>query len=272
MRYSNLFILLLAGCLASATAQAQSSSDMPRLEHELQQLRLNAEGLTGGSHLGLRLADIDTDRAQALKLPEERGVEITEVEEGSPAEAAGIRKGDVLLNYNGENILGAQQFIRLVQETPVGRKVKIQLWRDGKTQTVTVTTAEAKPLFNVPPNFIHLQFPRGMDLPDIPSPIVVWKNSIFGMECESVDSQLAQYFGVKRGVLVRSVEKGSTADKAGMKAGDVLIAMGDRPLASAHDITSYMRSEHPTGKSIAFSVVRDHKPLTINVVSPENQQ
>src|SRR5881628_1749587 len=75
------------------------------------------------SFLGVAVTDIDPDRVSRLKMKEERGIEVTHVAEASPADKAGIQPGDVLLTYNGENILGIQQFVRLVQETPIGRKV-----------------------------------------------------------------------------------------------------------------------------------------------------
>jgi serine protease Do len=107
---------------------AQVQADLSNLE---QNLRL-ATQVRSGTYLGVQLADIDADRAKALHLDEERGVEIEKVEPGSPAESAGLRAGDVLLTYNGENILGARQLGRLVSETPKGRKVRIQFWREGR--------------------------------------------------------------------------------------------------------------------------------------------
>ncbi len=277
------FVLLLtvvAGAAFPAILRAQSNFDaQASLDRELRQLRSAAQGFAAqlrpsGSFLGVRLLDIDADRAKTLKLPEERGVEVAGVEEGSPADSAGIRKGDVLLSYNGEKILGAQQFVRLVQETPQGRKVQIQVSRDGRTQTTVVTTGSPRLRFEMPPNFVGFTLPdvNALTMPDVPSPMLVWTNSLLGIECESVDSQLAQYFGVKRGVLVRAVEKGSAADKGGMRAGDVLVAVGERPVTTPHDVSSYLRSEHPAGKSISFSVVRDHKAVKVNVVAGENQQ
>ncbi|MBV9612699.1 MAG: PDZ domain-containing protein [Acidobacteriaceae bacterium] len=230
----------------------------------------------GGSYLGIRLLDIDSDRAKALKLPDERGVEVADVMEGSPAERSGLRKGDVLISYNGENILGAEQFVRLVQETPPGRKVKIQVWRDGKYEWLVVTTGTAKSWFTLPPNFVGFPGTK-IDVftsrtADIPSPMLIWKSSFFGIECESVEAQLAQYFGVKHGVLVRAVDKGSAADKAGLRAGDVIVALGDHAVSTPHDMSSYLRSEHQQGQSVAVSMVRDHKPLTLNVAPVENPQ
>jgi serine protease Do len=272
------FILFFALAAVMAPSRVQAQSDLDQ-ENELGQLRAKALDLAAqlrpsGSYLGVRLLEIDANRAEALKLPEERGVEVGSVEEGSPAGKAGIKNGDVLLTYNGENVLGVQQFIRLVQETPQGRKVKIQLWRDAKTQTLTVTTGAPKSRYELPPGFGDFPFPDTGALTgtEFPKPLVVWQNSLLGVECEPLDYQLAQYFGVRRGTLVRSVAKGSAAEKAGVKAGDVLIAIGDRPVASPHDMSSYIRSEHQSGKPIALSLVRDRKSITVNVLPPEHQE
>jgi serine protease Do len=187
------------------------------------------------------------------------------VEEGSPAEDAGLKAGDVLLSYNGENIVGAQQLGRLVEETPQGRKVKLQYWRDGKAESTTVTTgARRATSFNFPvgPNF-EIPDARMFGMPDIPDPMLIWKNSLLGIECESVDSQLARYFGVKQGVLVRSVEDGSVAEKAGLKAGDVVTGIGDRDVATPHDLRSYMRSDRHPAASVPLEFTRERKPMKV---------
>ena len=269
MRIWILLIGLIAIVLPSATLRAQFDSGEPRGAMPPPQPQLRGTG----SYLGVRLVDIYADRARTLKLAEERGIEVTNVEEDSPAANAGIKAGDVLLKYNDENILGAQQFVRLVRETPQGRRVNIQIWRDGRTQTVVVTTAAPRFQFEVPPSLVGVNLPDMRFLPvDTPTFLMAWKNSLLGVECESLDSQLAQYFGVKHGALVRSVAKGSAAEKAGIKAGDVLTAIGDRSVGNAHDMISYGRLAHEPGKPLSVSLVRDHKPMTVSVTPLENAQ
>jgi serine protease Do len=273
--------LAAAMILAAVPAAAQSHSygwfqpSMAQIETDLSNLENNlhlAAQWRGGVYLGVRLADIDSDRAKALHLNEERGAEVVKVEPGSPAESAGLKAGDVLLSYNGENILGAQQLGRLVSETPKGRKVKIQFWRDGKMQGAVAVLAES-PGPRAFPADLDLQIPEvRMVVPEIPSPMVVWKSSALGIECEPLDSQLGEYFGVKRGVLVRSVEKGSAGDKAGLRAGDVLTAVNDRPVASAHDVVSCVRTQRRAGKPIAVALVREHKELTLSVLPDSDNQ
>jgi serine protease Do len=221
----------------------------------------------GASYLGIRLADIDAERAKKLKVAEDRGVEVTGVEEGSPADTAGIKPGDVLLSYNGENVLGAEQLVRLVNETPQGRKVKLQYSRDGKVQTATVTTAARRARNDFPAGFPGVEFPdvRTFSMPDVPTPMMVWKSALFGMSCEPINNQLAQYFGVKAGVLVRSVDKDSPADKAGIKAGDVLIGIGDRSLSSPRELASFTRNLRRTDKPVSVTLVRNHKDLSLTI-------
>ena len=226
------------------------------------------------SHLGVKLTDVDSDRAKVLRLSEARGAEVVGVEENGPAEQAGIRAGDVLLSYNGENIVGAQQLGRLVAETPQGRKVAVTYSRDGKIESTTVTTgAPRAPRFNFPggAGFDVPEFPN-LTVVDIPNPMLIWKNSALGIEGESIDSQLAHYFGVKRGVLIRSVEKDSPAEKAGVKAGDVLTAIGNHEVASPRDIGSFMRSGRYGRKVITVALMRDRKSMTISIPIPENRE
>jgi serine protease Do len=263
MRFSLLNLLLataITGC-TSSLASAQVGPDALNLEDN-SAFSLQVQG---GVYLGVRLADIDADRAKALQLGEARGVEVVKVEPGSPAESAGIKAGDVLLSYNGENILGARQLGRLVSETPEGRRVKIQLWREGKTQSVAATLAESRPA-HVFPTDLSMQAPDiRIAMPDIPNALLVWKTGALGVECEPVDEQLAEYFGVKQGVLVRSVEKGSAADKAGLRAGDVVTAVGERSVSTPRDVMVYLRAQRRSGKPVRMALMREHKQLTVSI-------
>src|ERR1700722_4044262 len=83
------------------------------------------------SFLGVGIQEINSDRAKQLNLTEEAGVEVTYVEANSPAAAAGLKTGDVVVQYNGQRIEGTEQFTRLVLETPEGREVKLQIFRGG---------------------------------------------------------------------------------------------------------------------------------------------
>jgi serine protease Do len=267
MRSLSMVLAILSGILF-LTQDLAAQRGSPNTLHIAMQYR------GAGSHLGVKLTDVDSDRAKVLRLGDARGAEVVGVEENGPAEQAGIRAGDVLLSYNGENIVGAQQLGRLVAETPQGRKVTMTYSRDGKVESTTVTTGA--------PRAAHFSFPGGPgfdapDMPnltilDIPNPMLIWKNSALGIEGESIDSQLAHYFGVKRGVLIRSVEKESPAEKAGLKAGDVLTAIGNHEVSSPRDVSSYMRSARYGRKNIMVALTRERKPMTISIPLPENRE
>ncbi|MGH9584506.1 MAG: PDZ domain-containing protein [Bryobacteraceae bacterium] len=229
-------------------------------------------GFPHGSYLGVKLADVDADRARALKLPDAEGVEVTEVEQGSPAEKAGLRPGDVLLTYNGENILGAEHLARLVAETPQDRRIKIRYSRNGHEQTASVVTGAREQ---------GMEFSHGLPpmpsseffnfkMPGMPAPLLLWKTSI-GIECEPLDSQLARYFGVSHGVLVRSVEKNSAGEKAGLRAGDVLTLFGDRSVSSPKDVTGILRA-HRSGKPIPVTVTREHRRMQMTIKPSESAE
>lgn len=226
--------------------------------------------LGGGTYMGVMVQEIDSERAQALKLPGEYGVEITRIEPDSPAERAGLKTGDVIMQYNGQRIEGMEQFKRLVSETPAGREVKLDIVRAGSPQTVTVKIGSRRPpvTFNVQGNFpmtVPGNTPQNFEfrVPDIPRSFMTWRSAALGIEAEALDGQLAQYFGVKEGVLVRSVNKGSAAEKAGIKAGDVITRVDDAKVATPADLSSTIRSQR--GKQVSLVVMRDRKEMTLSV-------
>jgi serine protease Do len=217
----------------------------------------------GGSYIGVMMQEVDSDRAKALKLGEETGVEITLVEPDGPAEKAGLKVADVVLRYNGQRVDGMEQFARMIRETPAGREAKIDISRAGAMQTVIVRVSQRKT-----PHIEfgdQLQMPNQLDLrmPELPRNVMPSRASILGVEAESIDGQLAQYFGVREGVLVRSVLKGSAAEKAGIRAGDVIEKLEDTHVASPADISASLRTTH--SKSIPIVLMRDHKELTVTV-------
>lgn len=222
----------------------------------------------GWSFVGVMVQEIDGNRAKALKLPEEAGVEVTRIEPDSPAEKAGLKVGDAVIHYNGQRVEGMEEFSRLVRETPPGREVKLEIYRGGAPQTIALRVAvrRAAPAPLAPQTFEHLQEQlRQLQtrMPDLPRGFMTWRSPALGIDAEALDGQLAQYFGVKEGVLVRSVKKDSPAEKAGMKAGDVILRVDDNRVATPGDISMHLRS--PRGGPAAIVVMRDHHEVTLSV-------
>ncbi|MGC8759166.1 MAG: PDZ domain-containing protein [Bryobacteraceae bacterium] len=230
----------------------------------------------GGAWLGVGVKEITADRARALNLKDEHGVEITTVEPDSPADKAGLKPGDVVLEYNGQRVEGTAQFIRFVRETPPGRTVRLTVFRNGSTQTVSATLAERRGrAFNFrAPNVdedIRVRIPRIEALPDVPRVTMSWRTAMLGIEGEPLkDSQLGDFFGVKDGVLVRSVLKGTPAEKAGLRAGDVIVKVDDRRVSEPRDITSALRAARDASKkTLPVVVVREKKEVTLQVTLDE---
>lgn len=235
-----------------------------------------SENRKAGSYLGVGVADLDADHLKSLNLDSDTGVQILRLADGSPAQKAGLKPGDILLAYNGENILGGTQLGRLVIETPVGRRVRIRYWRDGSVQTCIVTTAAAPPQSNdLQASMREYSDQIGrlrLSMPmDIPTPLLVWRNRFLGVVVEPLDAQLSEYFGVKEGVLVRLVEKGSPAETAGMHSGDVLTAIGSQAVSNPRDVSSCIRNQ-TASKQVTVSLVRNHKPLKLSITPAEYPQ
>ena len=214
----------------------------------------------GVSYLGIGIQEITAERAKALKLPEAAGVEITRVGLDTPADKAGLKEGDVVLQYNGVKVEGIEQFSRLVRETPVGREEKLDIFRNGAAQTVAVKIGQHPALPGYPDGL-------GFRLPDVPRVFPGMRSPMLGVEAEAIDGQLAQYFGAADGVLVRSVMKNSAAEKAGIKAGDVILRLDDMKVTSPADISARLRAAR--GKGVSVALLRDHKETVLQVETRE---
>ncbi len=223
-----------------------------------------------GSYLGVGLEDIDSARAKELKLKEERGVEIRRVDPDSPAEKAGLKEHDVVLEYNGQRVEGGDSLARMVRETPAGRPAKLLISRDGNTQTLTATIGKRKP---GEPRAFSFTMPAMPPMPAMPSiefphPVMTLRTPRIGLETESLSGQLADFFGVKEGVLVRSVEKDSPGDKSGLKAGDVIVKVDGSRVSQPRDLSDELRSSGDK-KAVALQVMRNKKEMTLNLELPE---
>jgi serine protease Do len=235
----------------------------------------------GGGFLGIGGMDVTAERIKALNLKEERGVEVSSVGEDSPAAKAGIKEGDVVLEFNGTPVQGTLQFQRLVGETPAGRQAKIGIWRNGAAQTLTVTLGEKKGAFAaiIPEDgaawFSGAATPMP-PMPNIEMPrfSIMTNSPMLGIEGEAMSSteQLAEFFGVTDGILVRSVHKGSAAEKAGIKAGDVITKIDDVKVSNSGEITRTLRGLRGKKTTFTVMVIRNKKetPLSVTIEQARN--
>src|SRR5438552_14889299 len=197
-----------------------------------------AVGLLDGedaSWLGVELHEVTGETAKELKLPAERGVVVGSIVPDSPAAKAGLKENDVVTEINGQRVEGAAQFRRMIREIPAGRTIQLTVWRDGRTQTVSATLAKSEEHRHVMTRVAPMPGAFAFRMPEMPEiPPMEWSgNRVFGgqprlgIDAEDLNGQLGAFFGAPdgEGILVREVNSGSPAEKAGVKAGDVITSI-----------------------------------------------
>lgn len=237
------------------------------------------ELFTGGAQIGVSIRDVENEDAKVAK-GQSGGVVVEEVVEDGPAAKAGIRKGDHIVEFDGERVRSVRQFRRMVQETPAGRSVPAVLLRDGQRSTVTVAPREGNGLAiygdsgrlgeNFAARIMPAPAPRPPRAPNPPMPpalrdfenFILVGGSTLGVTTSELSDQLGEYFGTKTGVLVTSVTADSAAAKAGLKAGDVITSFNGSEVDSSSGLRrSIQRMED--GQEFTVGVMRDKKALTL---------
>jgi serine protease Do len=253
------------GSLAAALLAA-AGAGVPL--HASPQARTLLQDFAGrGARIGVSVTDIEGEDAKAPK----SGVLVETVTPGGPADKAGIKAGDAITEFDGDRVRSVTQFSRLVMETTPGHSVPATLSRGGQRVTVTVTPERrnwsddfemrlldvpraARP---APPRSV-----RPFDWDDFPSVLRLRNTHGLGITIESLDDQLAQYFGVKEGVLVKSVVEDSPAQKAGVKAGDVITAINGSHINDTSDVNRAVDRVETNG-DFSIEIVRDKKPQVL---------
>lgn len=231
----------------------------------------------GASYLGVDTRNISPDMVGPLHLKEESGVEVTMVDQDAPAGKAGLKEHDVILSINDEKIESEEQLRRVIHEIPAGRTVTIGISRNGQPMTLKAQLGERDmdhnfnfnfntPVVNVPA--IHIP-PINMPEIDIPTVVVIHSPRSSGIMVENLTPQLGEFFGVKsgNGVLIRTVEKGSRADQAGFRAGDVIVRVNGSAVNDCSDFSRLLRDRR--GAKASVVVIRDHHEQTLTLSLPE---
>ena len=234
-------------------------------------LHSNSQG-----YLGVDLADVDQEKAQALKLKEVRGAIITLIDHDAPAGQIGLKVNDVVVKLNGQAVEGAEQLRRMLREIPAGRKVSLEISRDGNLQTLAVELADRRAMehdvwtkigaggdvFAQAPGMGILAggdapLPGGFHMPFFGSSLKV------GALVEPLTSQMAEYLGVPSGLMVKQVARKSEAETAGLKAFDVILKVGGDAITTVADWDRSLLANQ--GKPVQVTVLRDRKQQTLTL-------
>lgn len=252
------WLLATLAILLVGAALAQAKDESPRRDRRVLVF-------DGGAWLGVQLSDITAEKARELKLPGEYGALIEEVEEDSPAAKAGLQANDVILSFADERVRSVAHLRRLLEETPPGRRVSLQVSRAGQTRPLEVTPEEHRAALALPEIQVGpIEIPQ-VEVPEFNFRLFT-RGPRLGISADELTPQLAEYFGVKqgKGVLIREVMAGSAAAKANLKAGDVIIRVDEEAVGSVSDLRRALDREHP-GNEVTLTIVRDRKEQTVKV-------
>jgi len=225
-----------------------------------------------GAEIGVSVRELTADEITRARLEQAGGVYVEAVRDGSPAARASLRSGDVVVAFDGERIRGVRHFSRLVSETPPGRLVRAEVARDGARQTLDVTP-EAGERFSERLPELRREIERGLralprefdfELP-VPGPAAPGR---LGITLTPLTDQLAEYFGVKGGVLVSAVEPGSPAAGAGVRAGDVIAAIDGAMVQRPADVAARVRAAQ-SGSFLDVRLVREKKERSVKLAVRE---
>lgn len=268
---------------ASESAQRQYEDALQRVELLPDQVSDDNVSVfvgEGPSWLGVETNEVTSDLVKELKLPAERGVVIRGVTPDSPAAKAGLKENDVITEVNGQRVEGAAQFRRMIHEIPAGRSVSLSVWRDGRAQSVSVTLGKAEERhqewMSAAPGSFAFRMPE-VQIPEIPSidlggdniTIFAPSRARLGIDAEEIGGQLGSFFGAPdgEGILVRSVNAGSPAEKAGMKAGDVITTVGGERVRTVGDLREKLAKAED--KPVQIGVLRNKNQMSLSVELPK---
>jgi serine protease Do len=209
--------------------------------------QLAAQGHVTRGWLGVSIQTLTPELARSFKAEGRTGVLVSDVIDGSPAAKGGLRRGDVILSYDGRTISRIDALPRVVAETPVGRAVTLTVVRDGTVRQVSVTVAK-------------LEEPRPAAAP------ATAKGGALGLSVQPLTPGVARQLGAPelKGVLVRAVAEGGAGARAGLRAGDVILEVDRHPVASVDEFRTAVRAR-ADGAPLLLRVHREGASLYVSI-------
>ena len=243
-------LLLTTGTMLSATGRLSSGTQ-------------KKEKTKVSGWIGVMVQDINEKIARKVKLDSEEGAYVNEVLEDSPADSAGIQECDVIIEFNGKKLFDSDDLAKTVRRTLPETKVSLVIVRESEKKTLHLTVGKKRE---------SQQYRFGGTMPSIPDMPVFLGNRILGLQLLTLNEQLGEYFGApnSEGVLVEEVEHKSTAEKAGFKAGDIVIRVGGKTVDAVEIIRKELQ-KYDEGDTVKFEVMRKSTKKILNVEMEEHQ-
>jgi len=199
--------------------------------------------------LGVSIQPMTTELAKSFGVSQADGALVASVQEGSPAAKAGVKPGDIIVEFDGQKVGRTTDLSRVVAATPVGKDVRVTVLRDGKSMPLNARIAKMddKQMAAVEPG-------ESSNRPQL------------GVSVEPMTPELARQLGVgdARGVVVREVKEGSPDAEAGLRPGDVITEINRKPVKSADDLRKALDSHKP-GTTALLLIHREGGALYVTV-------
>jgi serine protease Do len=201
--------------------------------------------------LGVVIQEVTPELAQSFGLPQPEGALVSDIEPGSPAEKAGIRKGDIILKYNGKDIKRVRDLSLLAANTAIGETVTITLLREKKSMTVALKVG---------------RMPGEGVVAGLPPTTGPGSRTELGLLVDAVTPTIAQYLGLPDtdGVIVNSVEPASFAERAGIMKGDVIREVNRKKIKNLAEFNAEMTNSKKTGRYL-FLIWRNGNTIFIAI-------
>jgi predicted metalloprotease with PDZ domain len=247
--YISFAVLLVTGTMLSASGRLSSGTQ-------------KKENNKVPGWIGVAVQDVNEKIVRKEKLNSEEGAYVKDVLENGPADSAGIQECDVIIEFNGKKIFDSDDLVKAVRRTSPDTKIDLVLVREGEKKTLNLTVgSKRKPQ--------HCMF-GGM--PKIPNVHIFAGNGILGLQLLVLNEQLGEYFGApnNEGVLVEEVEHRSAAEKAGFKAGDIIIRIGKKTIDAVEKIQKELQ-KYEEGDKVEFEVLRKGAKKILNLELEEQQ-
>ncbi len=200
--------------------------------------------------LGVKIQEVTPEIAESLGLKAPDGALIAGIEDNGPAQKAHLQNGDVILKFDNKDVKEMKVLPRIVAETDINKQVPVDIWRDGRRQTVTVTIGE------LPDTTEQASLTK----PEKPAPAKPLQLSGLGLSLSPITPEARSKFSLnqdQKGVVVTNVEGGTTASDNGLKAGDVIVEVNQKDVATPADVQAGVERARKDGRANVLMLVQN---------------